>query len=130
MTSFIVGVAGIFGASLRYGLGTWVRQLLPQSVFPFGTLAVNLIGCFVLGWFSAWSRNRRLSPRFQTAASTGLIGSFTTYSAFSVETVELFRQGLWESGTAYVAASMLGGLCLVWLGASIASGGRKDANHD
>jgi len=99
MTSFIVGVAGIFGASLRYGLGTWVRQLLPQSVFPFGTLAVNLIGCFVLGWFSAWSRNRRLSPRFQTAASTGLIGSFTTYSAFSVETVELFRQGLWESGT-------------------------------
>ncbi len=131
MSYFLVGIAGIIGTLLRYVLGLWVQQLVPQTSFPVGTLAVNLVGCFALGWFFQWVMDKnRISPRVRTSISTGLIGSFTTFSTFSVETVQLFRQGLWGSGIAYVGISMIGGLCLVWMGTAVADRRRERVRHD
>src|SRR5690606_2328873 len=129
MTWFLVGMAGMIGVLLRYGLGMAVWQLMPQTAFPAGTLAANLIGCFAPGSFAGWTAHGRLSPRIRTAVSTGLIGSFTTYSTFSVETLDLIRQGWWRGAAAYVAASVLGGLFLARLGAAAAGGGKADGGH-
>jgi CrcB protein len=125
MTYFWIGIAGIVGAFLRYVLSSWVQGLPPEALFPIGTLTVNLAGCFALGWFSQWVLDKiRISPHLRSSISTGLIGSFTTFSAFSVETVQCFRQGLYGVAIAYAGASLIGGLCLVWLGAAVASGRR------
>jgi CrcB protein len=119
------GTAGILGTWLRYGLGLWAQSWAPRTLFPLGTLTVNLIGCFVLGWFSQWVLDKtRVSPQLRSGISTGLLGSFTTFSAFSVETVQLFRHGLWGVGAVYAGISLIGGLGLVWLG-TWAAGGRK-----
>ena len=125
-----VGIAGSIGTLLRYFIGLWVGRLGMLSLFPVGTLTVNLIGCLVLGWFAQWAETKRfLSPPVRTGISTGLIGSFTTFSTFSAETVQLFRLGRWESGIAYLVISMFGGLCLVWLGTVIGGKKRKEATH-
>jgi len=74
MSYFLVGIAGIIGTLLRYVLGLWVQQLVPQTSFPVGTLAVNLVGCFALGWFFQWVMDKnRISPRVRTSISTGLM---------------------------------------------------------
>lgn len=125
-----IGIAGIVGTWLRYGLGLGVQRLISQPMFPIGTLLINLIGCFALGWFSHWVMDKPyISPSIRTSISTGLIGSFTTYSTFSVETVQLFRQGLYGSGMTYVSISLVGGLCLVWFGTWIAGKGRGRTEH-
>jgi CrcB protein len=130
MIYFWVGLAGIVGSLLRYGLGWWVQQAVPPTAFPAGTLAVNLIGCFALGWFSRWALNTgRVPPRVHTAISTGLIGSFTTFSTFSVEMIRLFRQGLWGSAFGYAGLSLIGGLALVWLGTAVADRRGKEPRH-
>lgn len=117
-----VGIAGIVGTWLRYGLGLLVQPSLAQPPFPIGTLTVNLIGCFALGWFSQWGLGKiRLSARVRFSISTGLIGSFTTSSTFSVETVQWIRQGWIGSALVYAGTSLIGGLCLVWLGTRVAS---------
>jgi CrcB protein len=130
MSYLLVGIAGIIGTWLRYVLGLFVQQSVPHTSFPVGTLTVNLLGCFALGWISQWVMGKsRISPNIRTSISTGLIGSFTTFSTFSAETVQLFRQGLWGSGIAYVGTSMIGGLCLVWLGTVVACRRREEAQN-
>ncbi|WP_124726451.1 fluoride efflux transporter CrcB [Staphylospora marina] len=116
-----IGIAGMVGTLLRYGLGGWMERWFPQSFFPVGTWTVNMIGCFALGWFSEWAMDKTgISPAIRTAVSTGLIGSFTTFSTVSVETVQLFRQGLYGIGGLYAGTSLIGGLCLAWMGTAIA----------
>lgn len=125
-----VGVGGIIGTLLRYVLGAGIQNWAAQPVFPVGTLTVNLVGCFALGWFSRRVQDHhRIPAPIRTGVSTGLIGSFTTFSTFSAETVQLFRLGRWESGIAYLVISMFGGLCLVWLGTVIGGKKRKEATH-
>ena len=120
MTYVWVGAAGVVGTLLRYVLGLSVQRFVPSTVFPFGTLAVNLLGCLALGWFSHWMMDtNRLSPRIRAAVSAGLLGSFTTFSTFSVEAVQLFQHGLWWSGLVYVGISMFGRWGMVWLGARV-----------
>jgi len=128
MTYVLVGIAGVIGTLLRYVLGLWVQQSVPPTSFPVGTLTVNLLGCFALGWISQWVMGKsRISPSIRTSISTGLIGSFTTFSTFSAETVQLFRQGLWGNGIGYAGLSMIGGLCLVWMGTAVADRRRERA---
>ena len=130
MSYWWVGIAGVVGTLLRYCLGLWVQQSVPQTSFPVGTLMVNLAGCFALGWFYGWTMSHnRISPRIRTAVSTGLIGSFTTFSTFSVETVQLFRQGLWGIGIGYAALSLIGGWVLVWWGAAVVRGRKERTQH-
>jgi len=119
MKGWAVGLFGMAGALLRYMTGVWVHAGW-SSPFPLGTFAVNLSGCLALGWLSAWTADRPGMPAWlSTGINTGLIGSFTTFSTFSVETMELFRDGeIWTAGL-YVALSVAGGLACAWGGSAV-----------
>ncbi|MFW0778807.1 fluoride efflux transporter FluC [Rossellomorea marisflavi] len=109
-----VGVAGAVGAVLRYLVGIYVYS---GSVFPVATLITNLIGSFLLAIFTTvlverWS----LSPMVKTAIGTGMIGSFTTFSTLSVETVALFEGGRTGLAFLYIALSIFGGLFMSRIG--------------
>jgi len=116
INTLIVGLGGVIGALLRYYLGLTFHSWW-TSPFPYGTLTINLIGAFVLAYF-----NEKIATTFpvpewlRLGFGTGLAGAFTTFSTFSVETVTLFRQGLWAMGLTYVMFSLVGGLLLAYLG--------------
>lgn len=112
----LIGTGGMVGAVLRYVLGIYV-DVRWSGEFPLSTLTVNYIGCFVLGWFAAWTSVVQAVPLWvRKSFATGVIGSFTTFSTFGLETVELFRQGSTWSGFFYVLLSFFGGLLMVGFG--------------
>lgn len=116
MYAIIVGLAGIAGALLRYWLGLAVQSWW-TSAFPAATLLANFIGCLVLGWFVSFTASSNTLPAWvRLGVGTGLIGSFTTFSTFSIETVELLRRGAWGLALAYVLLSFWGGLLMAWSG--------------
>lgn len=107
-----VGVAGAGGALLRYYLGLAVGFWW-LGLFPLSTFIANMSGSFVLGWFTAYIlKFKKFSPRLLTAFGTGLIGSFTTFSTFSVETVHLLEKSHWGAALGYVGLSLFGGLAM------------------
>ncbi|MFY4776431.1 fluoride efflux transporter CrcB [Metabacillus sp. RGM 3146] len=116
MVYLIVGAAGIAGALLRYYLGMSVSVWWDQS-FPLSTLVINLIGPFILGWITTYlGKLPQFHPALVTGIGTGLIGSFTTFSAFSVETVKLIQASEWGTAILYVLLSLWGGLAMAWAG--------------
>lgn len=111
-----VGLAGAVGALARYGLGLMVDSL-ESSVFPVATLLTNLIGSFLLGWLThMFLRTGKPSPQFVTIVGTGMIGSFTTFSTFSVETIRLLEESRIGLALLYVFLSITLGLGSSWLG--------------
>lgn len=116
MIYFIIGVGGIIGALLRYLVGV---ILVTDSFagFPLGTLLINLVGCFLLSWFTIWSIKKKPLPTwFRLSFTTGLIGSFTTFSTFSVELIELITNKAWVFAILYFMVSSLGGYACSLLG--------------
>ena len=109
-----VGIAGTLGAVLRYIIGV---SLFTNSTFPFATLMINLSGSFLLAWLTTNLFKRlSISPVTATAIGTGFIGSFTTFSTLSVETVNMLQNGNILLGLVYVFVSIVGGLALSRLG--------------
>ncbi len=107
----LVFVGGGLGAAARYGLQGLVYRWA-KSTFPYGTLVVNVTGCFVIGALMTAFEDRFLvNPSIRIFLTIGILGGFTTFSSFSYETVALFRDGEIVLGVANVAASLL--LCLV-----------------
>lgn len=114
MVYFFVGIAGMLGAILRYLIGL---LLFTNTLFPFATLIVNLIGSFLLAWLTTnLFKKLSISPALKTAIGTGFIGSFTTFSTVSVETVELFENGKILMGVLYIFVSIVGGILMSRLG--------------
>lgn len=105
MNYLYVGLAGGLGAICRYVIGIYIT---PSSSFPFSTLLVNLIGCFALAFIL--SRTERFSYKTRLALGTGFLGSFTTFSAFSVETVLLVEQSKYALALIYLLCSISGGM--------------------
>ena len=95
MTRFLlVGAGGFVGSVLRYGLGTWVQSAVAPSLYPWGTTAVNLAGCLVIGVLAGLAETRELlSPEVRLLLLVGVLGGFTTFSSFGLETVHLLRAG-------------------------------------
>ncbi|OIU68543.1 fluoride efflux transporter CrcB [Rossellomorea aquimaris] len=111
----LVGLAGSLGAMLRYWVGYAFFD--ESGMFPYATLTVNLIGSFVLALFTtAFVRKFSLPGHVKTAIGTGFIGSFTTFSTLSVETVTLFENGHILLGAVYIFVSILGGLAMSRIG--------------
>ncbi len=117
---FLVGAGGFLGSVLRFSVSEWMARRY-QDKFPAGTLAVNLIGCLLIGLLAGLAGRRNLlSPDVRLLIITGFLGGFTTFSAFGLDTVSLLRRG--KSGLAllYLGVSVFGGLLLVWVGLRVA----------
>lgn len=115
---FYVFLGGGAGSVARY-LTTIAAARLISPEFPFGTLIVNLVGCFLIGFVHSIALvSARLSPETRLFLTTGVLGGFTTYSAFNYETLSFFEQGQVARGAGYAAAMLLGcavaGVLGVW----------------
>lgn len=112
---------GSLGTLARYGL-QGVVQDRAGALFPAGTLAVNLVGCFLLGGIGQYSLTHISIPAdWRIGVTVGFFGAFTTFSTFSWETVHLLDDGDWMRALVYAGASFLGGLFLLKLGMHLAN---------
>ena len=115
-----IAVGGAFGSVLRYGLSTWVHTLVGRG-FPYGTLAVNVLGCLAMGFlFVLLVERMGESALWRAGLLIGVLGGFTTFSTFSIETFNLIEQGAMAKAAGNMAASLV--LCLgaTWLGVLLA----------
>jgi CrcB protein len=119
---FLILIFGALGTLARYGLQTFV-QTRSSSAFPSGTLIVNLIGCFLIGGIGQYALlHSSFPPDWRLALTVGFLGGFTTFSAFSWETVRMLNDGQWRNGALYVLTSLAGGIiCVI--------GGMRAADH-
>jgi CrcB protein len=120
MTPIVLGLGGALGALARYYGTEFVRRLVGNSL-PWGTLAVNIIGAFALGFLMVWLQSRAPSTQIRQFIGIGFLGSFTTFSTFSYETVALAREGHFWHASGYAASSVVLGIFALVLGALIAS---------
>jgi fluoride exporter len=113
-----VMLGGFLGALSRYGIGEWIQT---NNGFPLGTLLINLIGCFFLGWFLTYiTIMKNLKPELTLLIGTGFIGSFTTFSTFSVETILLFQNGQTVYAALYILISTIFGILMAYFGVKLA----------
>ncbi|WP_261305868.1 fluoride efflux transporter CrcB [Paenibacillus andongensis] len=112
-----IGLAGILGAIARFALSA-IWNPTTVSVFPWGTFICNLIGCLILG-FITFAPKLRIPTRLRLPITTGFIGSFTTFSTFSFETMRMLNQGHVVLAAIYVLGSLWGGLGATWMGVRI-----------
>ena len=118
---FLAGLGGFAGSALRYVVSGCVQNWSGSIRFPFGTLAVNLAGCLVIGFLSQLAETRGFfGAEARTLIFIGVIGGFTTFSAFGNETINLWRDGQSALAAANIAAHLV--LCLgaVWLSRIVA----------
>ena len=116
-----VGVGGFIGSVLRYAVAGWVQQLSRSLDFPYGTLMVNLIGCFVIGFLGELAEARGIfASETRLLIFIGLLGGFTTFSSFGNDTLNLVRSGQMFNALTNVAVNVILGLLLVWLGRTVA----------
>jgi CrcB protein len=113
-----VGVLGGVGAVARFLLDTSVSRRVPGSAFPFGTLVVNLSGAFALGILAGSA----LGPDADALWTTGLVGGFTTFSTWMLESHRLAEEGRGGLAVLNVAVSLVLGVLAVWLGRRLAGG--------
>lgn len=107
---FLVGLGGFVGSAGRYLIQSWISRLLPVA-FPYGTLLINLSGCFLIGILEGMlERNPYFPAEWRFFLATGLCGGFTTFSAFSLDAFALARDGQYGAMTLYVTTSVLLGL--------------------
>jgi len=121
-----VALGGACGSWARWVVGGWVQRRSSAAhgalaLFPAGTIVVNLIGCLVIGFFAALLEERStLDPAWRIFLLVGVLGGFTTFSSFGLETMALVRAGNFGLALGNVLGSVGGGLAGVWLGAAAA----------
>ena len=120
----LVALGGAIGSVARYKLSGYVLHQTIDWRFPAGTFAVNVLGCLVAGVLAALAEKQNLlSPDARLLLFTGLLGGFTTFSAFGLETMFLLKRGEVGIAAANVVLSVLAGLAALWIGmASIRAG--------
>jgi len=117
----LVMLGGSLGAASRYGVGLLTARLWGTG-FPYGTLVVNMMGCFIIGLlFALADRSRLLTPDVRLLLITGYLGALTTFSSFSVETVNAARAGLTLQSLTNILINNIGGLTLTYLGLRLGS---------
>jgi fluoride exporter len=117
----LIAIFGAIGTLARYGL-QGVVQTGTSGTFPYGTLLINLSGCFLLGLIGQFTLNRMMiSPDWRVAITVGFFGGYTTFSSFGWETAKMLEEGEWIPATTYVAASVVAGLLLSIAGIRLAN---------
>ena len=114
----IVGLGGFLGAIARFGVSSFLAARQGPG-FPTGTLVVNVLGCLAIGALMALLELEALSANLRLFLAVGLLGSFTTFSTFGYETIELFRDGDYQPALWSVAANLVLGLSAVLLGRAL-----------
>jgi CrcB protein len=113
----LVGVGGFMGSVLRYLIGGLVQMAAPASTFPYGTLVVNVTGCFAIGCLSQLVEGQGgFGPNARAILVVGILGGYTTFSAFGNETINLFRDSQRLAAGMNIGANIVLTLCAVWLG--------------
>lgn len=111
----LIAVAGALGALARWGLGGLIQKWTGAE-FPWGTLIINLLGCFALGFLMHLSLNSTMSAETRQMVGTGFLGAFTTFSTFGYETVRLLSEGSWKLAAGNIAGNVIVGILMAWLG--------------
>lgn len=121
----VVALGGALGSVLRFGLGSWIDGMMTRGgqIFPWGTILVNITGCFIIGLFATLTgtEGRWLVPALlRPFVMIGILGGYTTFSSFSLQTLTLWNDNQRWEAAANVLISVV--LCLagVWLGAALA----------
>jgi len=104
-----VGMGGFLGAMLRFSISGWIQKS-SGSLFPFGTLGVNILGSFIIGFLFLYFQHINLSMHQKAIFVTGLLGALTTFSTFSWETLLMFQTGLWNKALLNIGLNIF--LCL------------------
>src|SRR5512140_2273966 len=116
-----VALGGALGSVSRYLLGTWTQSVTKSIDFPYGTLTVNLIGCFVIGFLSQLAEARgAFTSESRAFVFIGILGGFTTFSSFGNDTINLARGGEFWNALANIGLNVVIGLLAVWLGRMVA----------
>lgn len=118
---FLAGIGGFVGSILRYSISGVIQDLSRSIDFPYGTLAVNFLGCLAIGFLSQLAESRGyFTAETRTLVFIGVLGGFTTFSAFSNETINLWREGENLLASVNVVAHLV--LCLgaVWMSRAVA----------
>jgi fluoride exporter len=117
----LVAIFGAIGTLCRYGTHLFVQQRA-GTAFPYGTLLINLLGCFFLGLIGQYAlKHTVISDDLRVAIGVGFFGGFTTFSSFGWETANLIDSDRWAAATTYVAASVLLGIFLSVAGIRLAN---------
>lgn len=114
-----IGMGGFIGAILRYGISNWVNISYGSSHFPYGTLTVNVIGSFMIGFLFLYFQQINLSPYQKSLLITGLLGALTTFSTFSLETVLLLQHEQYLKAFSNVVLNVLFSVGATFLGMMI-----------
>jgi CrcB protein len=113
----LVGLGGFAGSVARYKLGGLVLHLTAQERFPWSTFAINVAGCLVAGALAGLAEDYELfGPDTRLLVFTGLLGGFTTFSAFGLDALFLLRRGEVATGLLYAGGSVVVGLAAAWIG--------------
>ena len=111
-----IAAGGAVGSLLRFWMSNWVHSFAGRS-FPYGTLAVNVLGCLLMGFlFVLFIGRLSDNPVLRAGILIGVLGGFTTFSSFSIETFDLIEQGAWAKAVANMSGSLV--LCVgaTWIG--------------
>lgn len=111
---FAICLGACVGALARWRLGLWLNH--PGAFMPWGTLAANLIGGYLVGLILAWAHHADLAPFWRLMLVTGFLGALTTFSSFSAEVVEMALADRWGAALTTAALHLLGSLALTWAG--------------
>lgn len=111
---FAICLGACVGALARWRLGLWLNH--PGAFMPWGTLAANLIGGYLVGLILAWAHHADLAPFWRLILVTGFLGALTTFSSFSAEVIEMALADRWGAALTTAALHLLGSLALTWAG--------------
>ncbi len=118
----IVAAGGALGAVARYGVGVWAQRLLPTAQWPWATLAVNVLGGLLMGLLAGWLafRGDAHSESLRLFAAVGVLGGFTTFSAFSLEAALMIERRQTAMAGGYVLASVILSIAALFIGLMVA----------
>lgn len=113
----LVGLGGMLGSMARYFSGSYFLYFYPSARFPWGTFFVNILGCLLIGVFvGITERSTQFNSEIRLIGITGFLGGFTTFSAFGIETLHLFKEGASLVAVMYVLSSVILSVLCAYLG--------------
>jgi CrcB protein len=115
---FSIAIGGAVGSLARYGLGGLMQRV--SAGFPYGTLAVNILGSLLLGFLMRWLLATTASPELRAGLTIGVCGGFTTFSTFSYEVARLLESGSYARASMYAVASVLVSVLAIFAGFALA----------